>query len=490
MNRPVNAPPPVVLALDIGSSGVKGAAFDTLGRTLSGLEAQEDVSLQYGAGGAAEVPLGAFTAAVETVLDRLHKRLGPRPVIGVALTSIASSLVALNENGEPIAPTLSYADTRAAGEVEAVRRADLLSEVGCPAFSAYWPAQVRWWQAHHGPAAQFCNLPDLLLRHWTGEFVTSYSLASWTGMLDRYSLNWNAAALAVAGLSAAQLPTLVDYDHALFLDAPFTARWPKLAGVPFYPAIADGATANVGSGALTPTRIAVTVGSTSAVRVVVAGEPPTIPAGLWSYRITRQWHLLGGALTEGGNLYGWLKHTLRLGGKELEQELLDIAPDSHGLTFIPSLGGTRSPDYDPHARGTIHGLSYATTPAHMARAAMEGVSCRLADLAHRLPMPDDAVFIASGKALLASRPWQQMLADALGRPLLLEERPTGASARGAALLALKAQGYEMPTEPAAQRLVEPNPVCHDIYMAASARMQDLTHCLQGLRTAQGEAVHG
>ena len=50
--RPVHTPPPVVLALDLGSSSVKGAAFDLQGRTLAGLEAQEDVALDYGLGGA------------------------------------------------------------------------------------------------------------------------------------------------------------------------------------------------------------------------------------------------------------------------------------------------------------------------------------------------------------------------------------------------------------------------------------------------------
>ena len=472
--RPVHAPPPVVLALDLGSSGVRGVAFDVLGRSLAGLEAQEDASLHYAAGGVTEVPLAAYLAAAETVLDRLHARLGNRPVLAVAMTSIASSLVVLDKRGEPVGPALSYADSRSAGEVAALGRTDT---TGCPPFSAYWPAQLRWWRAAHPELEldRVCSLPDFLLTRWTGELVTSYSMASWTGLLDRRLLDWDRASLAVAGLHAGQLPALHDHDARLHLRPMWADRWPKLAGVPFHPSVADGATANVGSGALGPARPAVTIGSTSAVRLALSGEAPSIPEGLWSYHIDRHTHLLGGALTEGGNVYAWLQATFRL-NRSLEEELVVMAPGAHDLTFLPALGGTRSPDYDSHARGTIHGLSYASTPAQIVRAAMEGVACRLADVAWRLPASDDATFIASGRALLASKAWPQILADALGRPLLLED--IRASARGAALLALKAQGFPVSGEPVAQRLVEPQAALYEPYRELSARMNRLTRLLR------------
>lgn len=479
----MRAPPPVMLSLDLGSSGLKGSAFDTLGRPLAGLEAHSSVELRAGPDGAAEVNLPALVRGIEDVLDGLHQRLGQRPVLGVALTSFVSSLVVLDSAGQPTGPALSYADTRSAGEVEAVAQLVDPAQVGCPAFSAYWPAQLRWWRAAHPQLrpARYCGVADYLLLRWTGAWLTSYSLASWTGMLDRFSLTWNAGALAAAGVEADQLPELADHDTARTLRPEFQARWPKLAGVPFYLGVSDGATATVGSGAAGDGCVALTVGGTSAVRMAVTGPPPAVPPGLWSYRITRQTHLLGGALIEGGNLYGWLTSVLHLGSTDLDGELLAMDPDSHGLTFIPSLGGTRSPDYDPHASGTVHGLGYATTPAQIARAAMESVTCRLADLAGRLPLPDDAVFIASGRALLASRPWQQMLADALGSPLLLGERLDGASARGAALLALEAQGYPLPDGPGPCRRVEPVAGHHELYQDATRRIHALETALSSLR---------
>ncbi|WP_309570260.1 FGGY-family carbohydrate kinase [Deinococcus sp.] len=207
-----------------------------------------------------------------------------------------------------------------------------------------------------------------------------------------------------------------------------------------------------------------------------------IPPGLWSYHIDAGTHLPGGALTEGGNLYAWLQSTYRL-TRTSDDDLAAMAPDAHGLTFLPALGGTRSPDYDPHARGTIHGLGYASTPAQIVRAPMEGVACRLSDVAGRLPLADDATFIASGRALLASHAWPQILADALGRPLLLEDIRAGSSARGAALLALRAAGLGVSLEPVAQRLVEPTPGHHDAYRAACARMGRLTRVLREEREA-------
>lgn len=93
----VHTPPPVVLTLDLGSSGVKGAAFDTQGRSLAGLEVQEPFALRYAPGRVAEVPLPNLIAAAETVLDRLHQRLGNRPVLAVAL----------GRGSEPNGPALS-----------------------------------------------------------------------------------------------------------------------------------------------------------------------------------------------------------------------------------------------------------------------------------------------------------------------------------------------------------------------------------------------
>ena len=110
-----------------------------------------------------------------------------------------------------------------------------------------------------------------------------------------------------------QFGGLVDLDQpAVGLRPEWARRWPALAGVPWLPALGDGAAANVGSGALDSQLAALTIGTTGALRVIVPPDQPELPAGLWLYRVTRAQGLLGGATTEGGNLLAWLRAVLQL----------------------------------------------------------------------------------------------------------------------------------------------------------------------------------
>jgi len=204
---------PVVLSIDLGSSSLKGVAFDQYGRALAGLEGRVKCGLRFSRDGGAEIDLERTVKAADELLDALHARSGSREVLAVSLTSIASSLIALDASGQPIGAALSYADTRSTHEVAAVP--DRRETTGCPPFTAYWPAQVRWWRGRH-PAlepAYFCSLPDYLLLRWFGEGLsTTFSLASWTGCLDRHRLTWDLPTLEAAQLEPQQLPTLTDFD--------------------------------------------------------------------------------------------------------------------------------------------------------------------------------------------------------------------------------------------------------------------------------------
>ena len=141
-------------------------------------------------------------------------------------------------------------------------------------------------------------------------------------------------------------------------------------------------------------------------------------------------------------------------------ELADRPAAAHGLTFLPFLGGERSLGWDPNRRGSIDGLTFATTPLDIAQAALEGVCYRLADVLDAIDGLESIV--ATGAALLANRAWVQVLADVLGRPVELSGVPEG-SARGAALVALERLGLPLPEAPIS-RIVEPRRERHEIHL--------------------------
>jgi gluconokinase len=161
----------------------------------------------------------------------------------------------------------------------------------------------------------------------------------------------------------------------------------------------------------------------------------------------------------------------------IERLLVAAADVEHGLSVLPFLAGERSPGWSARARGAITGLSLATTPLDILRASLESVALRLARIDEILaPLAaTDHQIIASGGALVRSRAWAQMIADALGRPLALAEERE-ASSRGVALLASAAAGRLDDLAAAAHQegvRVEPDSRRHRRYRDLRARQDRL-----------------
>jgi len=196
------------------------------------------------------------------------------------------------------------------------------------------------------------------------------------------------------------------------------------------------------------------IGTSGAMRVAYKGEPPAkIPQGLWCYRIDRKRVIIGGALSDGGGLYHWLKENLRLGkDDDVEHEIEKRDPVAHGLTVMPFFAGERSTGYHENAVGSILGLRSSTDPIDIVQAVLESIAYRFGDIFDQLNgVSRIREIIASGGALRESPVWTQMIADVLGRNMTLPETHE-ASMRGAVLLALETTGRinkieDIPTPP-------------------------------------------
>jgi gluconokinase len=219
------------------------------------------------------------------------------------------------------------------------------------------------------------------------------------------------------------------------------------------------------------------IGTSGAMRVLVEDTPPAqLSSALWCYRADRRRILIGGALSDGGSLYNWIRDSLLHGDDSglIEDELAGLVPDSHGLTVLPFWLGERSSGWNADARGGIFGLTLKTRPIEILRAAMEAVAYRFAPVASALDrFAPEATIVASGHALRSSPAWTQIVADVLGRSLLLSER-SEASTRGAALLALEAGGRIDNIgdfTPSVVTSFEPDMSCHARYQEGLKRQQ-------------------
>lgn len=437
-----------VLVIDIGSSSIRALLFDDNIQPIPGAVASCAHTFMTTPPGAATADAEQLRILTEACIDDILQHPAADISI-VGMDTFVGNTLGVDGEGNPLTPIFTYADTRSANEVEYLRdHVDLEQahqRTGCLHHTAYQPGRLLWLRRTNSElfsaVNQWIDFGTYLYTCWFGHAACSYSVASWSGLLNRAALDWDDEWLRVLDINKSFFPPLTDYSEMQTGLLPeYAHRWPALRDVPFCLAIGDGAAANIGSGCIEESRIALTVGTTAALRIVSSAELPPVPPGLWSYRVDAHHHLIGGATTEGGNIFQWARKTLAL-DDDLEEQLAKRQPDTHGLTFLPLLGGERSPGWATNATGAITGLRLSTTSLDIVQAALEGVALRLSLVAGQLKSVAHENFdvIGGGGALVASPAWAQMIANAINRPLHIT-RETEITARGTAILALHAAG--------------------------------------------------
>ncbi len=424
----------------------------------------------------AEAALKCVVAAIDGVLEKA-KRF---EITHVAICAFWHSLLGVDANNRPTTKVLGWADTRSR-EYSALlkKRFDesaIHDRTGGHFHSSFWPAKLLWLRREMPDAfertVQWMSFSDYVALKLFGTGVTTVSMASATGVFDQRKCDWDREMLRYLKVKRRQLPSIT--DGPLRLTAVNARRWPQLKDTVWLPAIGDGTADHVGACGIGKGRASLMIGTSAAMRVAYKGQPPArVPGGLWSYRIDRERVIVGGALSDGGNLYQKFKRDLRL-PKTAENEMAVRGAAAHGLTVLPFFFGERSTGYREDAEGAIVGTDPDVDAIDLLQAAMEGVAFRLAEVHDRLKrVARIKTIVASGGALRASPIWTQIVADVLGLDLCVTEDQESAS-RGAVLLALESLGkIESIDERSFSEgsKLEHHPACHIAYRRARRQHQ-------------------
>jgi gluconokinase len=471
---------PLVVALDIGSTATRGGVHDAAGRRVHGLQHKVPHAFTVAPDGTSVIDPDRVTAEVEQVLDAVtgDPRLATR-IAGVAMDTFAASLIAVDAAGRALTPCLTYADSRSADAVTALREEldehAVQQRTGTRLHTSYHAPRLRW-LAHTQPrvfaaAAAWWSLGEYVLARLVGQPLAGTSTVAWTGLLDRRTGELDAGLLDAAHA--------VPEHFSPPRDTPLTerTRWPALARAAWFPVITDGFASNLGSGATDATVLTAATATSGALRVLLDGPADPLPFGLWNYRVDARRTLLGGAINDVGRAVSWAQSTLRLGPEPAA--VLSAPPSGATPLVLPYLTGERAPGWVGGARAVFGGVSAATDADALFRGIVEGVAMTYARVADELyPAAPGIVEVAAAGRVSNDRPeWLQVLADVLGRPVTHVTRRR-ATQRGTALLALDALAPDVPRAARATgRTYEPQPAHADHYAERRARFAGMYDAL-------------
>jgi gluconokinase len=460
----------VVVALDVGTTEVKAVAFAVVGPAGAApppVTATAPLVTHHPAPGRAEQDPGAVLTAAADALGRClasaRDRFGADVEVAVlTVTTAMHALIGVDEGMIPCTPLVTWADERATAQVLAHRAADpggdLPRRTGTPHHPMTPRAKLAWWSGHHPDVVArvrwWLGLTDWVLWWLTGEVVTERSSAGGTGLCSLETGTWDTGAVAVAGIDPSRLPPVRRPTEVVDLRAGLAAELGLPGGVPVVLGAADGPVSNLGVGATRPGSVAVTVGTSVAVRAVVDRPPDGGDGSLFCYPLALDRWVVGGALGNGGSVLDWVGRTVA-GGAD-PGDLLDaaaaVAPGADGRVVLPFLAPERAPLWEPDRSGAVLGLRPNHGPAHVARAAVEGVGLQIAALAGRVQAATELREVRASGGALRHPLWRQVLAAGLGRPVLVVGDVTG-TALGAAALAWCAVGGAPDLEAARADLV-------------------------------------
>lgn len=470
-----------VLAIDLGTTGVKAAVVSPDGLVVAG--AAQTFATRFGADGSAEQDAEEWWQAIgRCAREVVAESGGARAVDLIAVTSQYMSLVAVEQTGQAIAPVVMWMDQRSAAHHPSRHWDDAASldalvtwidRHGIPTGGADGIGQLAFireaWPEVWQRAAAFVQPVDHLLARLTGVVAATQNTAFPLLLTDNRTWGspaYDAELIARAGFDRddllARLPALEPFGSPRGeLTAEAADHLGLAAGITVAAGTIDTTTSAVGTGAIGGGRLGIVIGTTAVVLAHLAERAHDLehgitcaPSPVTGSSVVLAENGIGGKALDAfvTNLVHADDGLTSPAGQAVTDrftamgELASTAPcGANGVVFAPWLAGAMAPAFDPVVRGAFLGVGLSTSRADLARAVFEGVACNLGRLVPHVaalsggpaPMSTPLVFGGGGAR---SALWGQLLADVTGVPVRRLATPQFTNVRGAAFVALVEQG--------------------------------------------------
>jgi len=475
------------IGLDLGTSGLKGILIDESQKVLA--EATSPLTVSRPHEGWSEQEPSQWISAAESVMDALSV-YGLGSVRGIGLSGQQHGATLLDASDEVLRPCILWNDTRA--HVEAAEMDDdpqfrrIIGNIVFPGFTA---PKVLWVERHEPRIREKVAkvlLPKDYLRLWlTGEHVGEMSDAAGTGWLATAKRDWSDDLLDATGLTRAAMPRLVEGSEvSATLRAALAARWGLPAGVVVAGGGGDNAASGVGVGVVRAGEAFVSLGTSGVLFAATDGyrPDPATAVHTFCHALPNSWHQMGVILaaTDALNWYAGLV------GRDAVQLTGELGPlQAPGkTTFLPYLGGERTPVNSASIRGAFTGLEHVTDRVAGTRAVLEGVTFAFRDCRDALAATGTKIghLLAVGGGSRSDY-WLRAIATALDCPVHVPVAGDFGGAFGAARLAIMAAtgaGAEIATAPKIARSIEPDTTLTAAFDAGHARFRAAQSAIKGL----------
>ncbi|WP_053362246.1 gluconokinase [Bacillus sp. FJAT-27251] len=439
-----------VIGLDLGTTSVKACVFNLKGKVISEVEKLNTFAYPQ-PGWSEQDPVEIERSAVLAVREAIGLAgIQKGEIISLGFSAAMHSLICVNQNGEPISPAVIWADGRSQAQAETIKKTigdTVYAKTGTPIHPMTPFAKLLWMKENNYEpylkAASFMSIKEYLLLCWFSQRMIDYSMASATGLFNPATLDWEPELLELTGIRREQLSEIVPPTQVLTgIRADIAEQMGIDPDMPFVMGAADGQLANLGIGAILPGEVAVSVGTSGAIRQLTKEIKIDESQETFCYSFTADTAIIGGPTNNGGIALQWLKDLFNYQGSftEFLREAEKVAPGAEGLLFLPYLNGERAPVWNQRAKGNFYGISITHKREHFIRAVLEGVTFNLHQIGEALERSageTKRLYVNGG--LARSPLWLQMMADVFEADIYVSETHHSA-AWGAAWTALVATG--------------------------------------------------
>jgi len=437
------------LGIDLGTSSVKTILIDVDQRIIGSASVNLQVNRPIDSWSEQD-PMSWWLGACDTMdqLAALHPKEMSQ-VKGIGLSGQMHGATLLDRSDNILRPAILWNDSRSEKQCQTLEAycptsRELSGNIAMPGFTA---PKLLWVKENEPDIFEKTTkvlLPkDYLRLCLSGEYVAEMSDAAGTLWLNVAKREWSSELLAATGLDLSHMPTLVEgSDVSATLKAELQQRWGMKQTVIIAGGAGDNAATACGMGAVSKDQAFLSLGTSGVLFACNDKFSPNTQSAVHAFchALPETWHQMGVILSASDSLQ-WLSGITGKTAAELTTQL-DKATKSkitHAstATFLPYLGGERTPHNDASIRGSFSGLTHSHDVNSMTQTVLEGVAyafkdCQMALLEAGTDF-ESAYAVGGGSQ---SKTWLKIIASVLDRPLLIPAGTEQGAALGAARLAL------------------------------------------------------